>query len=118
MTFAISSLLLAASLLAASPTVRANPVPPFTPNVVDESGTLTPEDRREINAALAEVRAKADIWGAVLVVDRLQDDTVDSLAEKAFREWKLGKEKVDNGLLLVLAMQDRKSRFEVGYGLE
>ncbi len=112
-------LLLASLLFVASvPRAQANSVPPFVPNVVDTSGTLTAEDRENINAAIADVRAKADIWGAVLIVDRLQGDTIESLAEKTFREWKLGRAKVDNGLLLVLSMQDRKSRFEVGYGLE
>lgn len=105
-------------LLLAAPRAAANVVPQFEPNVVDETGTLTPDDREAINAALAEIRAKADIWGAALIVQRLDGDTIDSLGEKAFKEWKLGRAGVDNGLLLLLAIDDRESRFEVGYGLE
>ncbi len=40
------------------------------------------------------------------------------MAERTFKKWKLGEAKKDNGVLLLLAMTDRKSRFEVGYGLE
>ncbi|HKO87661.1 MAG TPA: TPM domain-containing protein, partial [Burkholderiales bacterium] len=73
---------------------------------------------QEINGTLQLIRDKADIWGAVLIVDALGDDSIESLAERAFNKWGLGQRGKDNGLLLVLAMNDRKSRFEVGYGLE
>ena len=97
---------------------RAADVPPFTPNVVDTAGVLSADEVQEINGALQVIRDRADIWGAVLIVYSLGDDSIESLAERAFNQWGIGKKGKDNGLLLVLAMQDRKSRFEVGYGLE
>jgi uncharacterized protein len=97
---------------------EANPVPDLIPNVVDESQTLSSEDQRAINDALKEIRKEADIYGAVLIVKKLEDDTIETLAEKTFRKWKLGRAKDDNGLLLLLSLDDRRSRFEVGYGLE
>lgn len=77
------------------PTTLANEVPSSTPNAVDESGTLTQDEKQNLNAALEELRAKADTWGAVLIANRLTDNTIDSLAEKTFRSWKLGRTKVD-----------------------
>jgi uncharacterized membrane protein YgcG len=55
---------------------------------------------------------------AVCFTDRLGDDTIETLANRAFDTWKLGTRGKDNGLLLVLAMDDRKMRFATGYGLE
>jgi uncharacterized protein len=103
----------------AAPTHAATPpIPAFTPNVVDTTNTLTPSDISDINTTLQLARDKADIWGAVYIVNSLQGEPIESLAERAFRAWALGRKGQDNGLLLVLAMQDRQSRFEVGYGLE
>jgi len=98
--------------------VAANSIPPFTPNVVDPDRQLSESDVTEINRTLQSLRDKADIWGAVFLVERLHEDTIESLAERAFKTWKLGAAKKSNGLLLLLAMKDRRSRFEVGYGLE
>jgi uncharacterized protein len=94
------------------------PIPAFTPNVVDSAGALSQTDVGDINAALQLVRERADIWGAVYIVNSLEGEPIESLAERAFRAWALGQKGQDNGLLLVLAMQDRRSRLEVGYGLE
>jgi uncharacterized protein len=93
-------------------------IPNYTPNVVDPHHYLKSHQIIEINSQLEIIRNKADIWGAVYLVKDLGDETIEDLAEKAFRKWKLGAIKKDNGLLLVLAMNNRKSRFEVGYGLE
>ncbi|MDA9951326.1 TPM domain-containing protein [Oligoflexaceae bacterium] len=93
-------------------------VPALTPNVVDMTGTLNKKHVDNINVAVTKIRKDADIWGAVFVVDSLQGESIESLAERTFRKWKLGDKERDNGLLLVLALSDRQSRFEVGYGLE
>jgi uncharacterized protein len=108
----------AAPALFVALSARAADVPPFMPNVVDTAGMLSADEVAEINGALQVIRDKADIWGAVLIVDSLADDTIETLAERAFNKWGLGQKGKDNGLLLVLAMKERESRFEVGYGLE
>lgn len=105
-------------VLSASLDARLADVPPFTPNVVDAAGVLSAEEVQEINNALQVVRERADIWGAVLIVEALGEDSIEELAERAFNQWGIGEKGKDNGLLLVLAMKDRRSRFEVGYGLE
>jgi uncharacterized protein len=64
------------------------------------------------------MRNTADIMSAVFILDSLEGESIESLSERAFRQWKLGQAGKDNGLLFVIALRDRKSRFEVGYGLE
>ncbi|VEF48229.1 Domain of uncharacterised function (DUF477) [Bacillus freudenreichii] len=55
---------------------------------------------------------------AVLTVNSLEDESVEEYALQAFRQYGLGSKENDNGVLLLLALQDRKIRIEVGYGLE
>lgn len=112
------ALVFALVALCASLVARAAEVPPFTPNVVDTAGVLSADEVQEINGALRVIRERADIRGAVLIVEALGDDSIEALAERAFNRWGIGEKGKDNGLLLVLAMKDRRSRFEVGYGLE
>ncbi|WP_267118461.1 TPM domain-containing protein, partial [Xanthomonas sacchari] len=116
--FRLSALLVLALLLWPVLGRCAVAIPPYTPNVVDPAGTLSADDTQRINAALQRLRKRQHIWGAVYIVPSLQDEPIERLAERAFRTWRLGRQGSDNGLLLVLAMQDRRSRFEVGYGLE
>jgi len=63
-----------------------------------------------------EVDTKHEI--TVVIVPSLQGDTIENFAVKLFEDWKIGKSGADNGILFLVAMQDRKVRIEVGYGLE
>ena len=106
----------AALLLSLAPGV-AGALPAFTPNVVDPGHLLDADSTDAVNAELRRIRASG-ILGAVYIVDTLDGVPIETVANEAFEKWELGKKGVDNGLLLVLAIRDRKSRFEVGYGLE
>jgi uncharacterized protein len=97
---------------------RALSIPAFTPNVVDPAGLLDAQDTQRVNDALLRLRREQQIWGAVYLVPSLQGESIEQVAATAFAQWQLGKRGADNGLLLVLAMEERRSRFEVGYGLE
>lgn len=55
---------------------------------------------------------------AVVTIDSLQGDTIENFAVKLFEDWQIGKKGADNGILLLISLQDRKMRIEVGYGLE
>jgi len=55
---------------------------------------------------------------AVVTVDTLDDEPVEDVAVRLFKEWGIGKKGTDEGLLILLAIKDRKNRVEVGYGLE
>src|SRR5689334_4885962 len=55
---------------------------------------------------------------AIVTVDSLEDEPVEDVAVRLFKEWGIGKKGTDEGLLLILAIKDHKNRIEVGYGLE
>jgi uncharacterized protein len=93
-------------------------IPAFTPNIVDPHAYLTAPEKDEVNRLIQDVRTRADIHAAVYVLQALGDESIEAVAERAFRTWKLGQAGKDNGLLIVLAMGDRKMRIETGYGLE
>ncbi|HJQ63282.1 MAG TPA: TPM domain-containing protein, partial [Burkholderiales bacterium] len=96
----------------------ASDIPAFTPNVVDPRAYLTEPERDEVNRLIQDVRTRADIQAAVYLLPALGDESIEDLAERAFRKWTLGQAGKDNGLLIVLAMGDRRMRIETGYGLE
>ncbi|HEU4603266.1 MAG TPA: TPM domain-containing protein [Steroidobacteraceae bacterium] len=93
-------------------------VPEFMPNVVDTDGVLSVDEVARLNGTIAKLRAESHIFAAVLVVPTTQPETIEQAAEEAFRKWALGQKGVDNGLLMLVAVNDRKVRIEVGYGLE
>ncbi len=93
-------------------------IPKFSPNIIDEHQYLSFDEKKEINLFFDKLRVSADIFPAVFIVKDLNDESIESLANRAFNTWKLGDAHKDNGLLLVLAMNNRQSRLEVGYGLE
>lgn len=96
----------------------ASDIPAFTPNIVDPQGYLTAAEQDDLNRLIQDVRTRADIHAAVYLLPSLGDESIEGLAERAFREWTLGHAGKDNGLLIVLAMNDRRMRIETGYGLE
>ncbi len=55
---------------------------------------------------------------AIVLVDTLDDEPIDEVANRLYREWGIGKKGKDEGILLMLAVKDHKQRAEIGYGLE
>lgn len=92
--------------------------PDFTVNVVDEAAVLSETDLTDLHQSIQSARDKADIWTAVYIVPSTNGISIEEAAESTFKKWKLGKEGKDNGLLFMIAVNDRKMRIEVGYGLE
>src|SRR5690606_30005802 len=94
------------------------PVPAFNRWVVDQTATLDSNTLSHIESRLAELDAAKGAQLAVLIVPSTGEDTVESYARRVFDTWKLGREGVDDGILLLAAKDDRRLRIEVGYGLE
>lgn len=86
--------------------------------VNDFAGVLKVEEKQNISVQLEELKNKTGIEIAVAIVFSLGDETIESYAEKLFQEWGIGQKGKDNGLLILVAIQDRAVRIEVGYGLE
>jgi len=93
-------------------------VPYLSGRVVDEAGILSPDARAKIGAmSQAREQATGDQI-AVLTMPSLEGESIEGFATRVFDAWKLGAKGKDNGVLLIVAPNDRKMRIEVGYGLE
>lgn len=93
-------------------------VPPLTGHVTDQTGTLTPEQKATLEQSLVAFEARKGTQLAVLMVPTTAPETVEQYALRVAEQWKLGRKKVDDGAILVVAKDDRAMRIEVGYGLE
>jgi uncharacterized protein len=93
-------------------------VPPLTGRVVDQTGTLSSSDIAGLNQKLADLEARKGSQVAVLIVPTTQPEAIEQFSIRVAEAWKIGRKKVDDGALLVVAKNDRKLRIEVGYGLE
>ncbi len=93
-------------------------VPYLSGPVVDEAGSLTSTDIARLTAAVESVNATGKIQLAVLIPKSLQDEEIEPYAVTVFEKWKLGKKGKDEGVLFVVAPNERRMRIEVGYGLE
>ena len=98
--------------------VLALEVPKLTGPVVDLAGVLSRSDQVKITASLLQFKRKYGPQLQVLLVPKLEDETIESYSIKVVDKWKLGAKGKDDGVLLLVATQDRKVRIEVGRGLE
>lgn len=107
-------------LLATSFTVYAQRAVPAH-NAVwvhDEANVLSASAKGQMEALLQAHRDSTSTQIAVLIVPSLEGEDIDGYAVRVFEEWKLGQKGKDNGVLFLIAMQERQMRIEVGYGLE
>src|ERR1700758_5384657 len=111
--FFIALLLCWAGVAAADVTV-----PPLTGRVVDQTGTLAPSDIASLTQQLKDLEQRKGSQVAVLIVPTTEPETIEQFSIRAAEAWKIGRRRIDDGALLVVAKNDRKLRIEVGYGLE
>src|SRR5690606_32452290 len=110
--------LLMGALPARSALAQAVPVPEISGWVTDQTATLDASTRSQLDALLSDLEQRKGAQVAVLIVPTTGEDTIESYARRVFDSWRIGREKVDDGILLVVAKEDRRLRIEVGYGLE
>lgn len=94
------------------------PVPPLTGHVTDQTGTLSAEQKAALEQTLTAFEARKGSQLAVLMVASTAPEAIEPFALRVAEQWKLGRKKVDDGAILVVAKNDRALRIEVGYGLE
>ena len=94
------------------------PVPALKGRVTDLTGTLKPEQGATHEQLLRSFEARKGSQIAVLIVPTTAPETVEQYALRVGEQWKIGRKKVDDGAILVVAKDDRALRIEVGYGLE
>ena len=93
-------------------------VPPLTAHVADLTNTLDSSQVQSLDTQLAEFEKTKGAQLAVLMLPTTQPETIEQYSLRVVEQWKLGRKKVDDGALLIIAKDDRKMRIEVGYGLE
>jgi uncharacterized protein len=93
-------------------------VPPLTGRVVDATNTLSSSDIAAQSSRLADLQRRKGSQIAVLIVPTTAPETIEQFSIRAAETWKIGRKKIDDGALLVVAKDDHKLRIEVGYGLE
>ena len=86
--------------------------------VTDLAGLLSPEQRRTIEGRLAAFERETTHSVAVLIIPSLEGHSLEEVSHQVGVTWKLGRKELYNGVLLLIAVRDRRARIEVGYGLE
>jgi uncharacterized protein len=93
-------------------------VPPLSGRVVDQTGTLSAGDISSLTQTLKDLETRKGSQVAVLIVPTTAPETIEQYSIRVAEAWKIGRRKIDDGALLVVAKDDHKLRVEVGYGLE
>jgi uncharacterized protein len=93
-------------------------VPPLTARVVDQTATLSGSDIAALTQRLKDLEVRKGSQIAVLIVPTTAPETIEQYSIRVAEAWKIGRKKIDDGALLVVAKDDHKLRIEVGYGLE
>ena len=93
-------------------------VPPLVGRLVDQTGTLSSGDVASLQQTLRDFEARKGSQIAVLIVPTTAPETIEQYSLRVAETWKIGRKKIDDGALVVVAKDDRKLRIEVGYGLE
>lgn len=114
----LAVLFIAAVAFGVSPAFADLKLPQPSGYVNDFAGMLSSGTVDELNGKLSGYEKQSGNEIAVVTVKDLQGTTVDDFAVRLFEKWKIGKKGKDNGVLLLVAKDERKVRIEVGYGLE
>lgn len=93
-------------------------VPALTGHVIDQTATLSSAEVSQLEQMLRDFEAKKGSQVAVLIVPTTEPEAIEQYSIRVAEAWKLGRQKVDDGAILLIAKNDRALRIEVGYGLE
>jgi len=107
-----------ACLIACHASAAEFEVPALRAPVTDQAGILSPATRQQLETALRQLQKAGGTQLAVLTVSDLAGLTIEQASIRVVDAWKLGSKEADNGVLLLVARDERKVRIEVGQGLE
>jgi uncharacterized protein len=93
-------------------------VPPLTARVTDLTGTLSAQQTATLEQTLQAFEARKGSQIAVLIVPSTQPESIEQYSIRVVEKWRLGRSRIDDGALLIIAKNDHQMRIEVGYGLE
>lgn len=113
--YALFVMLLLASNLAHAELVA---IPELKSRITDLTQTLSADQQTQLDAKLAAFEQQKGSQIAVLILPTTQPEDIAQYSIRVVEKWKIGREKIDDGILVLVAKDDRKIRIEVGYGLE
>lgn len=93
-------------------------VPPLRGRINDYARLLSASEIEKLESQLYEFEAQTSNQIAVLIIPTLAGESIEGYAIKVAEKWRLGTAEKDNGVLLLIALEERQLRIEVGYGLE
>jgi uncharacterized protein len=98
----------------------ADPValPALVERVVDRTGTLSADDQTGLIARLSELEQAKGAQIAIVMLPTTQPESIEQFGIRLAEAWKIGRKGVDDGVIVIVAKEDRQMRIEVGYGLE
>lgn len=114
----IGLLFIALLCVAATGSLADVAIPPLKSHITDLTGTLTKTETIQLEQQLANFEGKKGSQIAVLIVPSTQPETIEQYSIRVVEAWKLGRKGIDDGVLLLVAKNDRTLRIETGYGLE
>ncbi len=94
------------------------PVPALTGHVIDQAQGLSADQAQALDAKLGQFEAQRGTQLVVLLVPTTQPEDIAAYAQRVGDTWKIGRKQVGDGLLIVVALQDRRVRIEVAKALE
>jgi uncharacterized protein len=94
------------------------PVPALKARVTDLTGTLNAQQKDDLESRIAAYETRRGSQIAVLILPTTQPEEIEQYSIRVAEAWKIGRKVADDGLLLIVAKDDRRLRIEVGYGLE
>lgn len=94
------------------------PTPPLKEHVTDMTGTLTTQEQNELNSILSKFEKKKGSQIAVLIIPTTKPEEIEKYSLRVANQWGLGRKNINDGVLLLIAKDDKRLRIEVGYGLE
>lgn len=86
--------------------------------VTDQAGLLKPQTARHLEGLITYINQKTTAEVAVVTLNSIEPYTIEDYAVRLFEDWGIGRKGKDNGVLLLVALKERRVRIEVGYGLE
>lgn len=112
---AVCLLVLALSAVAASAEVA---IPPLRSPVTDLTNTLTPEQAKALEQTSRAFEQRKGSQIAILILPTTRPEAIEQFSIRLAENWRIGRKGIDDGAIIVLALEDREVRIEVGYGLE
>ena len=109
---------IAVILILLGTSISALEIPPLRGRINDNAGLLSETSKNELEAYLAGLERASGVQVALLTIPSLSGENLESYSLRVVEEWELGSKEADNGVLLLVTLDEREIRIEVGYGLE